>query len=184
MQYLPLSPSQYPLLMPDAAELGDYFDKLRDLVVEAYEKNDNTKATMISYSMGGNILLHFLQRQSQEWKDKYVESAVPVGSPWGGSVLALEIMVAGMKIEKDTPLTEDIKQISSVGLKCSLIHTYLSGTGLDLPLDPMMIRKVTRTFPNNYLLLPSKALWGEKEVLVQTKTGKRYTVDNIVELLT
>ena len=57
--------------------------------------NNNQPVTLISHSMGGPMSLIFLQRQSQKWKDKYINSLITLASPWGGSVKALKVFAIG-----------------------------------------------------------------------------------------
>lgn len=45
--------------------------------------------------MGGRMLLQFLQQQSTEWKDKYVNKIITLSVPWGGSVQSLQAISVG-----------------------------------------------------------------------------------------
>ena len=45
--------------------------------------------------MGGPMTLIFLQRQSQEWKDKYINRLITLAAVWGGSVKALKVFAIG-----------------------------------------------------------------------------------------
>lgn len=46
--------------------------------------------------MGGPMTLIFLQRQSQKWKDKYINCLITLAAVWGGSVKALKVFAVGM----------------------------------------------------------------------------------------
>uniref|UniRef100_A0A0B6ZGM7 EF-hand domain-containing protein n=2 Tax=Arion vulgaris TaxID=1028688 RepID=A0A0B6ZGM7_9EUPU len=76
-------------------ELGDYFIALKKLVEETYEKNNNTKVVVIAHSMGSPVFLYFLNRQPQEWKDKFIQSFVTLAGVWGGAVKPLRLMASG-----------------------------------------------------------------------------------------
>lgn len=67
------------------------------LVEHAYSQNDNRSVIFVVHSMGGPMLLHFLQMQPQEWKDKYIKKAISLNSPWGGTVQSIEAIVEGYK---------------------------------------------------------------------------------------
>ncbi|XP_055600411.1 phospholipase A2 group XV-like [Uranotaenia lowii] len=69
--------------------------KMKKLVEEAYEINGKTPVTLIAHSMGGPMTLNFLQRQSQEWKDKYIRRLISIAGAWGGSVKSMKIYAAG-----------------------------------------------------------------------------------------
>ena len=48
--------------------------------------------------MGGPMALLFLQRQTQSWKNKYINSMITLAAPWGGSVKALKVYAIGKYI--------------------------------------------------------------------------------------
>lgn len=76
-------------------ENEEYFVKLKLLVEETYLMNGNTPVTLIAHSMGGPMALIFLQRQSQKWKDKYINSLISLAGVWGGSVKAIKVFAIG-----------------------------------------------------------------------------------------
>lgn len=61
----------------------------------AYKMNNNSSVTFLSHSMGGRMLLHFLQKMPHRWKDHYVKQAIALAAPWGGSVQALVALSIG-----------------------------------------------------------------------------------------
>lgn len=65
------------------------------LTEHAYVTNKNVGVTYIAHSLGGRMLLYFLQKMSQEWKDKYVKRVIALSVPWGGSILAIQAMSVG-----------------------------------------------------------------------------------------
>ena len=50
----------------------EYFTKLKNLVEETYSANGNKKITLMSHSLGCPYTLVFLNKQTQDWKDKYI----------------------------------------------------------------------------------------------------------------
>lgn len=69
--------------------------KLKHLVEETYETNKNTPITFIVHSLGGPKILHFLQRQTQEWKDQYVRRVISLSAAWGGDASSLKTLTVG-----------------------------------------------------------------------------------------
>jgi lysophospholipase-3 len=65
------------------------------LIEDAYTANGNQAVHLITHSMGGPTVLYFLNQKSQQWKDQYVASFVPIAGPWSGSPKALGAVVAG-----------------------------------------------------------------------------------------
>ncbi|KAK0077115.1 hypothetical protein PV326_010270 [Microctonus aethiopoides] len=76
-------------------ENEEFFVKLKTLVEETYVMNNKQPVTLIAHSMGGPMTLIFLQRQSQKWKDLFINSLVTLGAVWGGSVKALKVFAIG-----------------------------------------------------------------------------------------
>ena len=81
-----------------ADEMQDYVNDLANLVVEAYEQNDNTPVILIGHSMGNPYTLYMLNKQTQAWKDKYVQAHIAVAGPWGGAVKTLRLMASGESV--------------------------------------------------------------------------------------
>lgn len=57
--------------------------------------NNNVPVTLVAHSMGGPMCLLFCQRQSQKWKDKYINSVITLAGAWAGSVKALKVFAIG-----------------------------------------------------------------------------------------
>ncbi|XP_076751443.1 lysosomal phospholipase A and acyltransferase [Xylocopa sonorina] len=72
-----------------------FFNKLKDLIEETYHRNQQVPVTLLAHSMGGPMSLIFLQRQSQKWKDKYINCLITLSAVWGGSVKALKVFAIG-----------------------------------------------------------------------------------------
>lgn len=71
-----------------------WFERLRDLTECVYRMN-KTSVTFIAHSMGGKMILRFLQLMPQSWKDQYVQQVITLSAPWGGSVQALQSISVG-----------------------------------------------------------------------------------------
>ncbi|KOC68058.1 Group XV phospholipase A2 [Habropoda laboriosa] len=76
-------------------ENEEFFKKLKELVEETYDTNKQVPVTLLAHSMGGPMSLIFLQRQSQKWKDKYINCLITLSAVWGGSVKALKVFAIG-----------------------------------------------------------------------------------------
>lgn len=76
-------------------ENKEWFELLRHLTENAYNMNDNIAVTFIAHSMGGRMILYFLQQMSQSWKDQYVKQVITLSVPWGGSVQAIQAISVG-----------------------------------------------------------------------------------------
>lgn len=76
-------------------ENGEYFQDLKILIEDTYVQNNNTPIIMLAHSMGGIMSLHFLNLQSQSWKDKYIRSLVTLSAVWGGSMKAMKVYAIG-----------------------------------------------------------------------------------------
>ncbi|KAL0274121.1 UNVERIFIED_CONTAM: hypothetical protein PYX00_006620 [Menopon gallinae] len=76
-------------------ESEEFFDKMKILIEETYSENNNKSVVLITHSMGGLMAQVFLQKASQNWKDKYVRALISLAGPWGGSVKALKVYAVG-----------------------------------------------------------------------------------------
>lgn len=64
-------------------------------MIKAYEENDNKRVSLVVHSMGGPMALTFLHRQTQVFKDKYINSLISLSGAYGGSVLAVNVFIQG-----------------------------------------------------------------------------------------
>lgn len=65
------------------------------LVEETYDMNLNESVILLCHSMGCPLMLYFLNRQPQAWKDKYIRSLYTLGGPWGGAVKSVKAFASG-----------------------------------------------------------------------------------------
>jgi hypothetical protein len=73
---------------------AEYIEKLKHLIEETVNATGQ-RARLISHSMGCLQILYLLNRQSQEWKDHFVEKWIPMSGPYGGSVKELRVHASG-----------------------------------------------------------------------------------------
>ncbi|XP_060518883.1 phospholipase A2 group XV-like isoform X2 [Cylas formicarius] len=76
-------------------ENQEYFVKLKKLIEDTYEENNKTSIMLIAHSMGGPMSIHFLNKQKQSWKDKYIQRLVTLSGVWGGSMKAVKVYAVG-----------------------------------------------------------------------------------------
>ncbi|CAF5010862.1 unnamed protein product, partial [Rotaria sp. Silwood1] len=80
-------------------EQDDYLNNLTQLVIDTYEKNNQTKIIFITHSMGGPFALYWLHQQTNSFKEKYIHSMINIAAPWGGAIKALRLMASGDNID-------------------------------------------------------------------------------------
>ena len=92
-------------------ENKDWFLRLKVLTESAYDMNENIGITYVAHSMGGRMLLYFLQQMPQEWKDKYVKQIITLSTPWGGSIQAIQAISVGYDFGADLIQNDKMKQV-------------------------------------------------------------------------
>lgn len=78
-----------------AHEHDEYFKKVKILVEDAYSSNSNTPVLLLCHSMGSPMMLYFLHRQPQAWKDVYIRGLITLAGVWGGTARALKVFAVG-----------------------------------------------------------------------------------------
>lgn len=68
---------------------------MKNLVEQTYEQASQQRVTFIVHSMGGPMSLVFLQRQSKQWKDKYIARLISLAGAWAGSAKAIKVFAIG-----------------------------------------------------------------------------------------
>ncbi|VDO04029.1 unnamed protein product [Rodentolepis nana] len=84
----------------------DFVPKMKALVEETFINGQNQKVVLLAHSMGSLYCLHFLNRQTDAWKRKYIKAFISASAPLGGSIKALKIEASGdnFGIYLDSPL--------------------------------------------------------------------------------
>lgn len=67
-------------------------------MIKAYQDNGNKRVSLVVHSMGGPMALMWLHRQTQLFKDKYIESLISLSGAFAGSVLAVSIFIQGKSV--------------------------------------------------------------------------------------
>lgn len=76
-------------------ENQQWFVDVKILVEESYELCGQQRITLIVHSMGGPMALVFLQKQTKEWKDKYIAQIISLAGAWAGSAKAIKVFAIG-----------------------------------------------------------------------------------------
>ena len=76
-------------------ENQDFHNRLRLLIEDTYQKNNNKKVTLLAHSLGCRFGLMFLQKQESAWKEQYIHAFVAMGGPWGGAALEHILYASG-----------------------------------------------------------------------------------------
>ncbi|XP_055341491.1 phospholipase A2 group XV-like [Paramacrobiotus metropolitanus] len=92
-------------------EQEEYFILLKKLVEDTYAANGNHKVTLIGHSLGCLFSLYFLNHQTQEWKDKYINAFIGMGGPWGGAVKPIKVIATGDDLDIAIVSRSKIKDI-------------------------------------------------------------------------
>lgn len=76
-------------------QLDEYFARTKELIEETYAINGERKVYLICHSLGCLRSIHFLNLQSQEWKDHYIKEYITLSAPWAGSAQSLLALIEG-----------------------------------------------------------------------------------------
>jgi len=79
-----------------------WVENVKNLVEQAYEKNNNTQVVLVTHSMGGPYSYYFLMCQTDEWIKKYIKMYIPIAPAWMGASKAFDFMLMG--IDGDLPI--------------------------------------------------------------------------------
>ncbi|KII65106.1 Phosphatidylcholine-sterol acyltransferase [Thelohanellus kitauei] len=137
----------------DLRNFETYAHKLKQSIEGIYNVHGGVPVILTSHSMGGLVVLNFLQAQPKDWKDQFIKSWVSIASPFGGSVKSAVALVTGYW-----------DKIFSIVLKKELVKASII------------------TFPSLFYLLPSKAAFGKDYVVIKTKNHS-FTVENLRTVL-
>lgn len=135
-------------------ENSDWFYRMQQLTEHAYQSNGNVGVTYIAHSMGGRMLLQFLQQMPQTWKDKYVKRFISLAVPYGGSIQSIMALSAGYN---PFPFIPPFIYVRNYHMKI-----------------------IQEKFSSLAWLLPSAEFWQPNEILAVID-GKKYAFENINE---
>eukprot|EP01156_Anaeramoeba_ignava_P005949 Anaeramoba_ignava/a347369_188.p1 GENE.a347369_188~~a347369_188.p1 ORF type:complete len:451 (+),score=134.96 a347369_188:4-1356(+) len=76
--------------------LTELFDLVKYTIEYASEINSGSKVHIITHSMGCTIATLFFARQTQEWKDRYIATWIPLSPAMGGVGEAVEGLLYGI----------------------------------------------------------------------------------------
>lgn len=85
----------YLLIAKIVDENQQWFVDLKQLVEETYELGGQQRITFIVHSMGGPMSLVFLQKQTKDWKEKYIARVISLAGAWAGSAKAIKVFAIG-----------------------------------------------------------------------------------------
>ena len=94
------------IVSPD--KMDAYVNRFQNLIVHAYELNNQTKVTLYCHSMGAKLTHYILvARLSQEFKDKYINKLIISGAAIGGSPKSVRTVVSGDNLDIPTISNDD-----------------------------------------------------------------------------
>ena len=128
-----------------------------------YRENNNSKVTLIVYSLGGPVSLYFLTSGivTQEWKDMYIANYVTLSGAWSGNK-AVMAEISGIS-----------EQTSGPGIFKYLIRIIGRYSG-------ELLHPIIRSMQSAIWLLPRASVWNDT-ILVQTPT-RNYTANDYQDL--
>ncbi|VVB12094.1 unnamed protein product [Arabis nemorensis] len=74
---------------------SQFLQDLKHLVEKTSRENKGKPVILISHSLGGLFVLHFLNRNSPSWRSKYIKHFVSLATPWGGTVEQMKTFASG-----------------------------------------------------------------------------------------
>nr|XP_008122908.1 PREDICTED: LOW QUALITY PROTEIN: phosphatidylcholine-sterol acyltransferase [Anolis carolinensis] len=119
----------------------DYYRSLKALVEEmqaAYQK----RVFLVGHSMGNLHILHFLLRQNQAWKDRFIGGFISLGAPWGGAVKTMRVLASGDN--QGIPLVSSIKLREEQRMSTS--SPWMFPTDLAWPRDHVFVATPERNY--------------------------------------
>lgn len=74
---------------------SQFLQDLKHLVEKTSRENKGQPVILLSHSLGGLFVLHFLNRNSPSWRRKYIKHFVALATPWGGTVEQMKTFASG-----------------------------------------------------------------------------------------
>ncbi|OVA08619.1 Lecithin:cholesterol/phospholipid:diacylglycerol acyltransferase [Macleaya cordata] len=75
-----------------------YLQQLKELIEKASNSNGGKPVIILSHSLGGLFVLHFLNRNLISWRRKFVKHFVALSAPWGGTVQEMLTFASGYSL--------------------------------------------------------------------------------------
>ncbi|OAF64011.1 Lecithin-cholesterol acyltransferase [Intoshia linei] len=85
-----------------------YYEKLKILIEQTYQINRNKKVVILSHSFGGIVCNIFLNKMAKNWRSKYIKSLITFGTPWGGTLKSLNMILRGDNLNIPLIKAQDI----------------------------------------------------------------------------
>jgi lysophospholipase-3 len=79
---------------PSSSVGAKFQSDLKELIEETVAAQGQ-RASIVSHSMGCLQTLYFLNHQTQEWKDKFIERWIPISGPYGGTAELMRLHASG-----------------------------------------------------------------------------------------
>lgn len=149
----------------------NYANRTMSLVEELFERTGQ-KVVWVSHSMGGLWSHYILSNAPQAWKDKYVDSWVPIAPAYGGTACLLRLFASGdatsVPLVSDKTLRDEQRRYAHLVPTTGGPHTPHIKLSLTICVNCV-------SYESNFWLLPNSELINDDEVLVSTPS-KNYTV--------
>jgi hypothetical protein len=75
----------------------DYMTKLqtsmKESIEQIYKENSEQKIVIIAHSLGSLIIMNFLNNNTKDWIDKYIDIVICINPPFNGSIIALKALL-------------------------------------------------------------------------------------------
>ncbi|KAL1187588.1 Lecithin-cholesterol acyltransferase-like 1 [Cardamine amara subsp. amara] len=74
---------------------SQFLEDLKHLVEKTSSDNKGKPVILLSHSLGGLFVLHFLNRTTPSWRHKYIKHFVALATPWGGTIEQMKTFASG-----------------------------------------------------------------------------------------
>jgi lysophospholipase III len=86
-------PYDYRYLGKQSLTQIGFISKLQLLIEKSYQLNHQKKAVLIGHSNGGPTLYYFLEKMSQEWKEKYLSAMIGLSGNFLGQLNGIKTFI-------------------------------------------------------------------------------------------
>lgn len=165
------------IMFPDYLE--DYFSKMRDLIENAYDITQSP-SVLVAHSIGSLIMyIYLVEYCSNIWKQKYIDSFICVGGPFGGSSIAVKTLISGLPKLKFLKEKYHNVMVHSSGMMLALPNIWGYNSSETILYDSKNCK--TYNVNNYHDILPStsKDIW-EQNVKPYIETFNKNTGVNTI----